>query len=335
MMINTAQYNELVEKLGEELAVDVFEKEASGVGEFGKATKSLAVAGKEHFRTGRDLSKAEHGFAKAERKINEKVNKVDAAPGSALDRQVRKETKQQREDASKAVGMATLPHMESGAKVRAAKADMKAAAPKAGKEVGLAAAVGAGTVGTGYAIGNHSKAAELLADEMLKEAGIGGAAVQRARTGVGVAKANAAAKKGEKEINKMVGKFKSGPMNDELEKEVNRKAYYARMENSKQVGRAGAADFEAKQNLRAEGKKVKENAPGYAKKVGIGAGLGAAGAGTGFAIANRDHAKAAAEALIEGILYKEAAEDDMLNADIVAEASERALNLYGYSRFAE
>jgi hypothetical protein len=337
MKINTEQYNELVEKLGEELAVDVFEKEASGTGDFFRAGKSLAGAEKEHFRTGRALSKAEHGFAKAERQISEKVNKINSKGpiSSDLDREVRRETKKQREDASKAVGMATLPHIETGAKVRAAKADVKAAAPGAAKEVGLAAAIGGSAVGGGYALGHHDKAAELLADEMLKEAGFPGSVKKRIGTQVDVAKANIAANKGEKKINKMVNKFKEGPMNDELEREINRKAYFARMENSKQVNMAGAKNFEAKQALRAENQKIKDAAPGVAKKVGIGAGAGALATGGGYALGHRDHAKAAAEALIEGLLYKKAAESDMFDADIVAEASERALNMYGYSRIAE
>ena len=328
MILNNEQYNELAEKLGEELVYAVLEKEASGVGEFGKATKGLIGAGKERFSTGAALRKAERGAVKAERKINKDVAEIGATPGSRLDGAIRADAKKKREDASRTVGMATLPHLEAGNKVRGAKADVKAAVPKAGKEIGLAAA-GIGAVGGGgYAVG-HRKTAEVLADELLKEAGLPSAGAKRIGTGIGVVKAERAAAKGEKQINKMTNKMKSGPMNDELEAATNRKAYFDRIENSKQVGHAGAANFEAKQNLRTEAGKAK----GTAKKVGAGFLGGAAVAGGGYAVGQ--HAKAAAELLIEGLLYKEAAEDEMFNADILAEASEMALNAYGFSKVAE
>ena len=48
-----------------------------------------------------------------------------------------------------------------------------------------------------------------------------------------------------------------------------------------------------------------------------------------------DAVKEAAEALIEAVMYKQAAVDDANEAAIVAQASERALNAIGYSALAE
>lgn len=62
------------------------------------------------------------------------------------------------------------------------------------------------------------------------------------------------------------------------------------------------------------------------------AGAGAAGFG---AKKINDHVKEASDALIEAILYKQAALNEKEEAMLVAEASEKALNTLGYSMFAE
>lgn len=48
-----------------------------------------------------------------------------------------------------------------------------------------------------------------------------------------------------------------------------------------------------------------------------------------------DHVKEASDALIEAILYKQAALNEREEAGLVAEASEKALNALGYSMFTE